>query len=853
MRRDLTTAYLEVAVDAPLPHALTYGPPALAAGIRLEPGLRLLVPLGKRRVTGYLLALTNQAPAATVRPILAVLDPAPLFPAALVPFFRWIADYYHHPIGEVIKTALPQGLTRQSGWRLQLTPAGRTQLAAEPPPEPLPWLAELLAKGELPPARTAQLRRGKTRHLLERWQRQGWIGLEPVLLQESIRPKTETVVIPLPDVAAPPPADFKPSEAKTLALLQELTGGSPGGIPRREILRHYPGAAKALRSLAERGVVRLAEQRLYRDPLGEPPPFFGQPARLTGEQEAVMAAIEPAIAARRYAPFLLHGVTGSGKTEIYLRAAAATLAQGRGVLVLVPEIALATQLEGHFCSRFGNEVALLHSGLSGGEKFDQWSLLQSGQARIAIGARSAIFAPLADCGLIIVDEEHDSAYKQEENLRYSSRDLALLRGRMQAATVILGSATPAVGSYFQAQAGKFTLLRMEHRVEDRPMPEVEIVNLNQVPTVSGRPPLFSPQLAVALKQNLAAGRQSLVFLNRRGFANLMYCGDCGRAIQCQHCQVSLTLHKKRGELLCHYCGYSTRQDIVCPHCRSGRLLTAGFGTERLEEELARMLPAARLARLDRDTSRNRKGFLAVLKAVRDREIDILVGTQMITKGLHFPQVTLVGIVWADAGLGMPDFKAAERTFQLLTQVTGRAGRGEIPGRVIVQTLQPDHYSVTLAQSHDYQGMYQKELALRQRLRFPPFSRLINLRLDGPNEEKVRELALALGRIAHQLADEERDQGYKVSGHRMPQVAASGTAMRTPVREPARSPQDAVSCLGPAPAPLARLKGRYRWQLLLKGEFTPLHQLCRRLLTAYQQLPGASTVKLTLDVDPENMV
>ncbi|HET97273.1 MAG TPA: primosomal protein N' [Desulfurivibrio alkaliphilus] len=824
--------YFEVAVLAPIHHTLTYAPPPGVG--RLAPGHRLLVPLGRRQLTGYLLACSTTPPvvkpgekrsaelreiaADKIRAALAVLDPEPLFPAALVPFFRWIADYYHHPIGDVIQTALPAGLNRRSVNVIKLTPEGAKALANHHQTDEAPeWLEELLAAGELSPAQSAAIIR-RRQPSLGRWQKQGWLQVISRLKLENVRPKCETVVMLPKDTPPPLSRPLKPAEEKTLALARKMAGDNAGGLPRRELVKEYAGAGRVLKNLAALGLVELVERRLYRDPFGEPPPFFAKPARLTGEQEGVMAQLLPAIQTGGYAPFLLHGITGSGKTEIYLRAAEVVLAQGRQVLVLVPEIALATQLEGHFCSRFGEAVALLHSGLSAGERFDQWSRLLGGEAQIAIGARSAIFAPLPDPGLIIVDEEHDPAYKQEEQLRYNARDLALLRGLQQRATVILGSATPAVSSYYQAQKGKFRLLTMGARIDDRPLPAVEVIDLKEVKTVSGYPPLFSPQLVRALKENLAAGHQSLVFLNRRGWANLMLCKDCGRPVQCQHCQVSLTLHKQRGQLLCHHCGYHLPRDLLCPNCRSGTLVSAGFGTERLEEELRRLLPKARIARLDQDTTRDRGQFLKVLKAVRDLEIDILIGTQMITKGHHFPRVTLVGIVWADAGLGIPDYKAGERTFQLLTQVTGRAGRGEFPGRVLIQTLQADHYSVTMAQNHDYQGLYQQEIAQRRRLNFPPLGRLINLRLDGEQEERVRELASSLGELA-----------LRLSGGR-------------------------IAVLGPSPAPLARLRGRYRWQLLLKGSgVEELHRLCRRICAEYPRLPGASTVKLSLDVDPENMV
>ncbi|MDH5297785.1 MAG: primosomal protein N' [Desulfobulbaceae bacterium] len=809
--------YLEVAVAAPINQPLTYKLPDHIDPSGIAPGQRLLVPLGNRLVTGYLLALTEQAPPGRIRAIADLLDPAPLFPASMVPFFRWLAGYYQYPIGEAIKGALPGGLTTESGRALRLTDSGRPKLAAVAG-APLPWLAALLEKGRLPPGATRKLWRANEQ-LLRQWQEKGWIEIETVLRTDATTTKSELCARLAPPRAPLP--KLKPSEEKTLALLGALAAATGGEwVARKELARDYPSARSALRGLAEKGLVELAEQEVYRDPFGEPAPFFPRPEQLTAEQEAALTQILPAVAGRKFAPFLLHGVTGSGKTEVYLRAAEATLVLGRSVMVLVPEIALATQLEGHFVSRFGHRVALIHSGLSAGERYDQWQRLLRGQAQIAIGARSAIFAPFSDPGLIIVDEEHDPAYKQEEGLRYQARDLAVLRASQQQAVVLLGSATPSVTSYFHAAAGKYHLLTLTKRIEDRPMPQVEVVDLRTIPTISGRPPLFSNQLIRAIRQTLAGGDQSLIFLNRRGFASTMLCQDCGHTVQCRHCQVTLTLHKGRGQLICHYCGFATTSAILCSNCQSPKVIGVGFGTERLEEELTTRFPKARIGRLDRDTTLKRTEFLATLRAVHQREIDILIGTQMITKGHHFPHVTLVGIVWADAGLGMPDFKAGERTFQLLSQVTGRAGRGDKPGKVIVQTHQPDHYSVLTAQAHDYPTLYQQELDLRRQLQYPPFSRLINLRLEGTDEAQVRKVAIDLARRATHLARQ----------------------------------RPGLSVLGPVQAPLARLRGRYRWQLLLKGtEIDALHALCGWLMEKPAATGAGGSVKLTVDVDPENML
>ncbi|MCX5877041.1 MAG: primosomal protein N' [Deltaproteobacteria bacterium] len=751
--------YLEVAVAAPLPQTLTYAVPT--SGEIPVPGQRVLVPLGKRLLTGYVLALSEEKPEFRLKRVTEILDAFPVFPEALVPFFRWVARYYHYPIGEVIRGALPGGLTSQSGRQLKVTEAGRHYFLVEQPQLALdyPWLANLLANKKLSAATVRKLWRGKERRLIEQWGEQGLISVEQIISGASIGQKTETCVSLTEEPLAPETlTNLKPSEAKTLALIKEMRTDSTQALPRRELTKAYSGAAKALASLAEKGIIRLEERPVYRDPFGETPLFYPRPAQLTADQENALAQLNPAIAKKQYAAFLLHGVTGSGKTEVYLQAAETTLALGRSVLVLVPEIALATQLEAHFLSRFGETVALLHSGLARGERFDQWQRVVSGEARIVIGARSAIFAPLADPGLIIVDEEHDGAYKQEDSLRYQGRDLALLRGSQGGATVLLGSATPSLASYQHALNGKYTLLSLPSRIENRPLPQVELVDLQAVNTVSGRPPLFSPQLKQALRATLARQEQSLVFLNRRGFAGCMLCSDCGQAVQCPHCRITLTLHKGRGELVCHYCGFATNSRTVCTNCRSLNLAPIGFGTERIEEELAGM-----------------------------------------------------------SGLGMPDYKAGERTFQLLAQVTGRAGRGEQPGRVIVQTHQPGHYSIAAARDHDYPRFFEKETGLRKALGYPPFSRLINLVVDGEQEEAVQSRAEAL--------------------------SAKGKTLR-------RYQKTAI--LGPAPAPLARLRGRFRWQILLKGpDIEELHGLCLELEQEHARLAGA--VNLSVDVDPESML
>lgn len=837
----------EVAVAAPLPRTLTYGhPQELSHDEFVIPGMRVLVPLGRRKVTGYVVGpgeeQIEEAGGFAVKPILELLDPEPVFPETLIPFFQWIADYYHYPIGEVIRTALPGGLVAGSSKVIRMTELGRTNLPVsesrfgDPAFE---WIRTLLDRGELTPAVSASLwKQSPLKNLLRNWQDNGWIEIKEELNRKkflekkeyfvSLAEKFEVGIENRQEQAERMFAslegqfpDLKKSERKTLEVFFDLLVKIEGNrVSRPEITRRYTGAGKALKSLAERKALVVEQLKVYRDPFGQSPQFHPRPEILTPEQENVLADILPFLEKPSFQPFLLHGVTGCGKTEVYLRAAEQVIDSGHSVLVLVPEIALSSQLEAHFYSRFGDVLAVLHSGLSSGERHDQWQRIMNGLARIVIGARSAVFAPLEDPGLIIVDEEHEPAYKQDDGLRYNGRDLAILRAKYSDCPVVLGSATPSVTSFRHAKKGKYKLLRMPSRIKGQSLPEVEVVDLGS--GKSSRPDLlFSDKLISALWENMEKRQQSLLFVNRRGFSSFMMCKDCGHIVQCRHCQVSLTLHRSQQRLICHYCGYSLPTKLVCPTCSSAKVEGMGLGSERIEEEVRQIIPHARIARLDSDTASSRKQFLKTLRAVHQHDIDILVGTQMIAKGLHFPNITLVGVVWADSGLGIPDFRSSERTFQLLAQVTGRAGRGEHPGRVIIQTFQPHHYSVECARNHDYPGFYEQEEELRKDLQYPPFSRLVNIRLSSTDEYRVRECA------------------ENVSGFLRKAVAKMGGT--------------GTEILGPAPAPLVRIKNRTRWQLLLKGsQPKTLHALCYMLQEKFRDLCSGK-VKLSIDVDPESMM
>ncbi len=594
------------------------------------------------------------------------------------------------------------------------------------------------------------------------------------------------------------------------ALLEYLL--ARGRIPVEELRAAFPRGRVALGALERRGLVRLETET----PVARAGvlPSSGAPPALTGAQAAALAEIEGAFGA--FATFLLHGVTGSGKTEVYLQAIARARAAGKGALVLVPEIALTPQLSGRFRARFGDEVALLHSGLSGAERHAEWIRLRRGDARICVGVRSAIFAPVADLAVLVVDEEHEGSFKQEDGPAYHARDLAVVRGKLEDAVVILGSATPSLETLENARRGRYRRLLLPARIDDRPLPAVELVDLRRLrrPGANAAPALLSPRLAGCLEETVAAGQQAILFLNRRGYETLVVCDACGAEARCTECSVSLTHHARRGILLCHTCGRSERMGVRCPAC-GGVRLGVGVGTEQVEEAVRALLPDARVARLDRDAVGSADDTAAVLARFARRELDVLVGTQMVTKGHDFPGVTLVGVVLADTALALPDFRAAERTFQLLTQVAGRAGRGAEAGRVVVQTFNPATRAVACAASHDYAAFAERELEERRRLGWPPFSRMLAARVEG-SDAGARRAAEALAHAARPALQGE------------------------------------VAMLGPAPAAIERIRGKSRWHVLFRAP-TPqaLFRVHGALAGVARRPPGGAAVRF--DMDPYSMM
>jgi len=833
---------------------LTYAIPAALEG-RVEPGHRVLVPIRSRRVTGIVVETGENLASggAQPRPLLEVLEARPLFDRAHLALMEFLSSYYMAPLAEAYRSVIP-GVARvesQQTFKLGDTP-GALALAAMTPLErsviaalgkramTLRQLARLGPRKEL----AAALARLAVDSLVER--HDGTHG----------RHRDGTLQLVRFGAGA---ESHKLRGRKQRAIMQRLAQGT-GKLRLDEIEAELPGATVTLRAMAQRGIVEIVAAAAVADPLAPYPRSVcdetangenansdidqqngidttaSQPFELSWEQSAAIEAAIPAIRERRFQTFLLWGVTASGKTEVYLQLAREVLKAGRQVLVLVPEIALADQVVREFRARFGPLVGIVHSAQNVAERWGGWMGALSGQARIMIGPRSVVFAPIHGLGLIVVDEEHDPAYKQEEGIRYNARDLAVALGQFSECPVVLGSATPSAESFTNARRGRYRQLRLSRRVNERELAQVEIIDLREHfararasnkssveggadgDTSVGAVPL-SPPLVDALRENLAAGGQSVVFLNRRGYHNFLQCHLCGSVIACANCSVSMTFHLRDRTLRCHYCGASSAAPEKCPECGGLGLAGQGFGTERLVYALAELMPAARIERMDSDTSGRKGARGALVDALRRGEIDVLVGTQMVTKGFDLPGVTLVGVVLADLALNMPDFRSAERTFQLLTQVAGRAGRGERPGRVLIQTYAPHHYSIRAARDQDYARFMRRELDLRRELMYPPFARMALVRIEGQEPSSVSTLAARVAALLGRFTKPE--------------------AMRV---------------LGPAPAPIERIKNRYRWQVVVKAQvLADLRTALATMRGEIAPLAERDDVRLGIDIDPINML
>ena len=804
-------------------------------------GSAVQVPLGARRVTGIVLGPATGDPAMRLKPLGAHLPELDV-PAELLDLAVWAARYYRAPLGALLRAVVPPPVRRMR--RRRVRPTGLEEPASTASPAlaidtgdpsggalPERILARLPAAGldlrqieeEFGAPATAALRTLR---------RRGLVVVEDVAIEHRA---TRRAVRALPPPDGTPPVFARAArQAQVYAFLAER---APHALSIAELEERLPGATRTVAALLARGLiaeVEADEQRSAADP--DHDPSEGPAGRVARpEQDAAIAAIRDARGT--FATFLLHGVTGSGKTEVYLRAAREARAAGLGVLILVPEIGLTPQLVAEATRRFPGATAVLHSGLGGPERWQTWLDVAAGRSPVVIGARSAVFAPLPRLGLVVVDEEHDAAYKQEESPRYNARDLAVMRAKLASCPVVLASATPSLESHHAAAQGRYRLLSLPARVNDAPLPQVELIDLRtQAPSagVAGGPargprdpnapppaasPL-SPVLEAELVENYRSGDQSLLFLNRRGYARFIQCEACGHVETCPSCSVSLTVHRAQRIAACHHCGFSRRPATHCPGCNA--LLTArGFGTEQVEANVRALLPAARIARLDRDTATSPGHLRGTIDAWRHGELDVLVGTQMVAKGHDAPGVTLIGVILADSSLHFPDFRASERTFQLLAQVAGRAGRGSKPGRVLVQTRQPDHPSLVAATMHDFASFARAELRLREELGYPPFGRLTRIVVEGAAAEVERHAALVARRL--EASAQRIDEDVR------PQI------------------------LGPAPAPLERLRGRDRSQLLIKAGDARVMAQVLAIAAVERTVARDSTLRVVVDVDPISML
>ncbi len=808
---------------------LTYSiPPALDGHV--QPGHRVLAPLRSRKVTGVVTEVGERLSTAQLKPILEVLESRPLFDRAHLQLMEFLASYYMVSIADAYRSVIPAVARVESSTTYRLaSPPDALARAAFTRVERA--IIETIARRA---ATTRQLGKvgppSEVRATIARFIADGTLERRDATTGRH-RGASDLVA----RVAAGASIDSIRG-SKQREVLSAIANAGAAGVRVEHLKMEIDGASAVLKSLARRGLIALDATPTVHS-------VAAAAFDLTDEQQIALDAISPAIEHRRYEAFLLWGVTASGKTEIYLNLAARALAAGRNVLIMVSEIALADEIVRSFRARFGSLVGIAHSAQSVSERWASWMAALGGQARVMIGPRSVIFAPMHDAGLIVVDEEHDASYKNEEGIYYHARDLAVALAGFSNCPVVLGSATPSSESYANARRGRYRLLRLLRRVNDRAMASVEVVDMRREvadarKAAAGRPtngagpaaaksraaevpdavPL-STTLVAALRENLASGGQSMVFLNRRGFHNFLQCHICGNVIACPNCSVSMTFHMRDRSLRCHYCGNHTAAPDTCPECKGYGLKGQGFGTERLTETLAEMMPGARIERMDSDTSSLRGARARMLAELRAGEIDILVGTQMITKGFDFPGVTLAAVVNADMALNMPDFRSAERTFQLLTQVAGRAGRGERAGRVIIQTYAPNHYSIRAAKDQDYARFMRRELQLRRDLMYPPFARLAMVRIEGAEPRLVMRTAEA--------------------------VAKSLAKSSTP---------DTIRVLGPAPAPIERIKQRYRWQVMIKSrELKPM----RAAIAAMRAEVGSSAerddIYLAIDIDPVKML
>ena len=840
--------FCDVALPVPLDIVFTYRIPADTAPVV---GGRVLVPFRQKRMTGIVIELHDRKPTVETKSVLGILDATPVLNDQLLQLARWISNYYLAPLGEVFRTMLPltAEFKRATAYRITddglkaLHLAGMSGSSARSRRTPEEQAAEFRvldylaahaceSRSALPEdnngmpvsptsrdgepeapsgiydfvrEQTLRSTTGVSRSILNGMVRKKWIAREDISAAQDARRTIKVAIL-------------KSAEAKLNANQRTLidTLAASGGHAPVSALQSLDLPRTTLNTLVKRGLVEIIEEPAEFSVSQSKPRTNPFEFEFSSAQKSALSELRERVDAQKFSGVLLHGVTGSGKTAVYLAAMRSVLEGGRSAVLLVPEIGLTPAVAADLHQIFGGEVAILHSALTDRERAEQWHRIKRGDARIVVGTRSAVFAPVSDLALIIVDEEHDASYKQEETPRYHARDVAVMRAKMADAVVVLGSATPSLESYFNAKKNKYVLVELPDRVEQRPLPEVEIVDMRQEFQETGQEQVISRQLAAEIKERLDAGssrkEQVMILLNRRGYSPVVLCRTCGKKLECANCAIAMTHHKREHKMVCHYCGYTAPVPKVCAHCGSEYVYFLGTGSEKLEELLHGMFPQARIARLDRDTVRGHEDFERTLNALNEGDLDLVVGTQMIAKGHDIHGVTLVGVVGADAALGLPDFRAAERTFQLLTQVAGRAGRGQSPGKVILQTFFQDHYAVQYAARHDFAGFYEKELRFRSWMHYPPYSALANVIIRSDELDEALQWSGTLGR----WFDSTRHEGVRV--------------------------------LGPAAAPILRLKRDYRYHFILKSPSRERLNATLRSMLAHAAQQKIPRTQIIVDVD-----
>jgi primosomal protein N' (replication factor Y) (superfamily II helicase) len=801
--------YVNVALNIPADKLFTYCVPENMQPAT-EIGKRVFVPFGRRKRTGFIITISDACNLPKVKPIQEILDDEPLFSSDDLGFYSWISGYFICPLGKTLAELIPAGAEKKDF--LWITPLTKDDdLVLSPAQKNLLSLIQQHPQG-ITLSNLANISSLKnTSSIVHNLHLSGLVRIQ-TRQSKPLAVRTEKFAHLAEDKLA-----GAKLTARQGALVEFMRTHQAMAIG--DLIEKAKTSKAVVKNLYEKEMITFSsEEKIRTASLASSIENDQHPFLLNPDQRRALAEICRHLEKNIFAPILLHGVTGSGKTEVYLNAIEAVLKNSGSAIYLVPEIALTPQLISRIAGRFDEQkIAVLHSGITEAVRFDQWRQIKRGKINLVIGARSALFAPLANLKLIIVDEEHDASYKQDDRICYHARDLAVLRAQQSGAVVVLGSATPAIRSYFNAKTKKYFWVELSERVENKPLPQVEIVDMKAQKETQGKIPILSHELIAGMEETLSKNEQVLLFLNKRGFDTFLVCADCGYHFRCPNCDVSLKSHLSEKLVKCHYCDYTIKALPLCPSCKGSRILSYGTGTQKLEKEIQRLFPAARIRRMDSDTTARKGTQEEILRELQAKEIDILVGTQMITKGHDFPFITLVGVIAADTSLNMPDFRAAEKTFQMLTQVAGRSGRGNTPGKVVIQTFNPQHYALKHTQNHDYKSFYAEEINHRKALQYPPFGRMINIRLSSTNKEALDDAATDAGKLAHKLS------------------AGRGNA---------------AEIIGPAESPIARIQGRFRKQLLIKGRnIKILHAIAREIL----ETCANSAVKITADVDPENFM